>query len=945
MAELRAEHFREFFFGLHDYDPFPWQESLAARVCAGSWPEVIDLPTASGKTACIDIALFALAVCENAAPRRIFFVVDRRVVVNEAYLRMCKVRDRLKNADGGLVFDVAQRFRTMARGGPDDEPLLVAEMRGGAFRDESWINNPLQPTVVTSTVDQVGSRLLFRGYGVSQNRWPLDAGLIGNDALIFLDEAHCSRAFAQTLQRLEQYRANGWASQPLNLPFQFVEMTATPSHNPKPENKLELSDRDREVEALQKRLEAEKPTKLLEVKGRKNDAAKLVDELASQALELAAEVNARRVALFVNRVKSAKLLYEELCEQMAGTDARVKLVIGSMRPVDRDDLEQELARSVKSNVERDQPDVPRTFVVSTQCLEVGADLDFDVLVTECASIDSLLQRFGRLDRLGKFGYARGAIVIGSWQLDPKQPDAVYGEALAHTWAWLKQMAGDGDRVNMGIRSRSGAPPTVKEAFHQVSPEERPKYCLPAEDAAILLPAHVDMLAQTNPTPAPDPLIEVFLHGPRQSAPEVQVVWRKDIDGVKPEEAIEIIKLRPPSTREAMRISLAAFKRWFTGGRDVLAQESDLASGTVIEIKETTPVVEAIAWNGEGGTTIHRSQDLKPGQTLVLKASCGGWNELGHIPPNKPIDVADQAAFKVRNGVTLRLHPEVISQWPDTASRQALVDGGSKADLQLDQLKDLLVAYRTDLIAEKDNRWPLEFLENLDQLRQPRLNLYPGGVSFYVLSGRRPGTRKSPSGPVLLEHHLKHVADAADRMASPLDKFLHATIVRAAKLHDYGKTDLRYQAWLRNGDHMAARYSPEPIAKSGRDVLISQKDVGLPEGFRHEMLSFLFAEKSPEAEGEMRDLILHLVSAHHGSCRPFAPVIPDAGADCVSYNGIEICKQERIYNAPHRLGRGIPDRFWRLTAAYGWWGLAYLEAMLRLADWRASSDETSEVSYD
>lgn len=65
------------FRAIRGYDPFPWQRMLAGRLEDGDWPQVLDLPTVAGKTACIDIAIYAPAarpdkpVWARTAPRRI----------------------------------------------------------------------------------------------------------------------------------------------------------------------------------------------------------------------------------------------------------------------------------------------------------------------------------------------------------------------------------------------------------------------------------------------------------------------------------------------------------------------------------------------------------------------------------------------------------------------------------------------------------------------------------------------------------------------------------------------------------------------------------------------------------------------------------------------------------------------------------------------------------
>jgi CRISPR-associated endonuclease/helicase Cas3 len=178
--------FADYFSALHAVAPWPWQERLAA---AETWPAAVDLPTGAGKTSMVDIHLWRLAAGYPDTPRRLVWVIDWRVVVDATFARAESIAVRLREGRAPALREVAGRLRAL---GGSDDALVAVRLRGGVMTEEPlW--SPAQPAVVVSTVDQAGSRLLFRGYGVSPGMRPVHAGLLGSDACWVVDEAHLSR--------------------------------------------------------------------------------------------------------------------------------------------------------------------------------------------------------------------------------------------------------------------------------------------------------------------------------------------------------------------------------------------------------------------------------------------------------------------------------------------------------------------------------------------------------------------------------------------------------------------------------------------------------------------------------------------------------------------------------------------------------------------------------
>jgi CRISPR-associated endonuclease/helicase Cas3 len=206
--------------------------------------------------------------------------------------------------------------------------------------------------------------------------------------------------------------------------------------------------------------------------------------------------------------------------------------------------------------------------------------------------------------------------------------------------------------------------------------------------------------------------------------------------------------------------------------------------------------------------------------------------------------------------------------------------------------------------------------------------------------------------------LDHLSDVerwvrAFACRAGLDKRRVDLLALAARLHDLGKADPRFQADLHGTGALAVR-DPDLaallvpagtlLAKSVRTDAMTRhlrRLQAAPEYFRHEALSVALAAKHlavSKLTEEEQDLVLWLVGTHHGYGRPFFPPCFDPQPE--TETKVEIdgqCLEATAREAPLQLDQGWFERVRRLHRLYGAWELARLEAILRLADHRASAE--------
>lgn len=992
---LTADDFCVFFQEVHGYPPFPWQKRLLAQVAAsGEWPDTLDLPTGSGKTAAIDIAIFHLALeidlrAVRRAPVRIAFVVDRRLVVDDAFERARKLETALVARVGNVTARVAERLKALSGDGP---PLIARRLRGGIPRDDDWARTPSQPTVLCSTVDQVGSRLLFRGYGMSDSMKPVHAGLIGSDCLILLDEAHLAEPFRQTLGWVERYRSEKWRKEKDAGPWGFARLSATPGE--RSEDVFSLDDDDRANPILRQRLEAEKPALLVapiksttetaeaveiddtdDGRGRAKDLARraaVVVGQCKQGLEHLKDDGSRgrrpAIGVVVNRIARAREVFTQLAKQLphepqgdAAEEAipEVVLMIGPARPVDRDDLVEKKLKPIRTGEPRE---LGRPLVlVATQCIEAGVDIDLDALITEAAPIDSLRQRFGRLNRAGRDIKPYAAIIADKTDISAQADDPVYGKAIKLAWDYLVSVAtkeNGSSFVDFGIEKMNALTPPDQNALTEKS------------DAPILLPAHLDLLSETSPIPAADPNVALYLHGPTRQPDSITIVWRADIDPAwDDQDLIRLLMLVPPRSGEAIELPIWTVRRWLEGRRKSAADVADLPAREPND-KDRQNGKRVFRWKGDdAGSQWIGASELSPGDAVVVPASYGGVDEFGWNPEDKEAarDVAHKAAEPfARKTFAVRVAPGLLEE---SMSDEALA--AKLAGLRAENAETVRLTL-LDLQLPAQVRRGLEWLGNARRARvvvdfdlygendkdEPRglvlwapygieIDEEDDGAAATDEDGRPNSTEDDAAGlifdrPLSLNDHTRDVESKAQEFVkrAGLPDARAADLELAASLHDLGKIDCRFQAWMHFGDPLG--FDPDDIkdvlAKSGRPLpRAARRKAGLPDRWRHESLSVRLARLDSRLEHAADpDLVIWLVGSHHGYGRPLFPhrdpqeEAPNVGPQSLAFDW---------------KGLDWPSLFVRLKARYGLWELARMEAILRLADHRASQEARNRAAKE
>ena len=922
--------FNAFYEALNRRPPFPWQSRLADQVQRdGMWPKEIGVPTGLGKTACLEIALWWLASQAGlepvwrTAPTRIWWIVNRRMLVDSTFDHAMGIREKLRHPAGAdaeeaveVLSTVADRLKSFSADPATAESLEVIRLRGGV--DSRRPTDPSRPSIILSTVPMYGSRLLFRGYGTWRSMRPIDAALAGIDSLVLVDEAHLAQHLMRLVPALSDCTAGSeQVLGPRRSRPQVVALTAT--GNASPRDRFDLDHDDETHPTVRQRLDAPKPLKVQVSSG---DVGLRLAE-AAQNLLAGHPNRAGSCIVFANTPRTARDVFRRLESMFQNGDADLVLLTGRTREWEAERIRRRIldpvhgmaaTRDSASGGER------HLIVVATQTLEVGADVDAEYLVTEACGVRALTQRLGRLNRLGNFSGAKGIYV----HVPPRRrkggragdPDIwpVYGAEPATVLQKLLAAANsETDTVSLPPRSVAKIlgepgddPGRAPELFHGILYE---------------------WVKTTNPPDGEAP-VEPYFSGISGLDYSVSLIWRA-------------------------HVPVAGDRLW------PRASDHEVVSVPIVDGRQAFGNEEVLLRLGANGVTLENvtAPDVRPGDVIVLPCDRGLLDEFGWEPeassPVRDLSIA-QYGLPLNAAALRRLFKEVTPDPFENRSLDVLVNralGLVPDDEDVDTadsgeaVMEIVDVLRTSVpVGWEESEWR-EFLSSLDQevvsigkevSRLPVVHLDVKEATSDDLDERSLVDKVIATE---LEAHGNAVAARSRSIAKRVGLLpqLVEVVKMAGRLHDLGKADRRFQRWLD-----PQKTSGVPLAKSDmKRHLWSRTRVaaGWPQGGRHEALSSRLIvhwvrNNETGLSAALCELLVHIVISHHGNGRPIVPPTSDGTSELVSANirgkRVEVAADLSLIDWDQ------PARFRRLNDRFGPWGLALIETIVRQADQSVSA---------
>lgn len=625
-SDPRGDSFKDFFkVATKGFQPYDWQ----LQVAIDGLPDVLSVPTGLGKTEVALAWAWRLLVDMQPEPRHLVVCLPMRSLVTQTVERLKTYFDALKATKPTI--DVG-----------------VHQLMGGAIEDE-WVGQPDQPWVLVGTQDQLLSRALNRGFAMSRFEWPVHFGLLNNDCRWIIDEVQLMGPGLWTTSQLDWMRKRRFASL---KPCLTTWMSATVETS-----FLATTDRTREglgqpsteqvmfEGKLQTALEGDKrlawwrDAKRPIAWWQPDAAGPKTSEVNKRSTTKSATITHEAIAKAVGEQHVAGTLSLVICNTVSmardvfralSLDHKV-LLTSRFRREDRARHERRLLEFDANRRAHNLPtDDPGLICVSTQIIEAGVDLSAHRLWTELAPWPSMLQRLGRLNRKGD-------------------------DQDAHAWVWETPKEGGNKKIErigpyeaIDIERAKKlvtafAPRSQKAAFAEAITELKERY---SKEVAESL--------QPKPSPLPRALdvhglfsTERDVHGGftdvstfvRGSDPhlDVTVFWREwsgdaaprgdELDGPLLEPAKEGCPVSFVRVQKMLETSKGKAWLWDDEGeRWERVNHWDIRPGMLVMLKRDVGGYDATeGWTGDKGNVLTKVPRAGRGATMQDDA----WTEVGY----------------------------------------------------------------------------------------------------------------------------------------------------------------------------------------------------------------------------------------------------------------------------------------------------------------------------